>query len=105
MLYAFVAIALLKMTFKCVNRYARRQEYDVKSIFVLKSDVVRSLVAVSTILSFVFIFPTYGNAKYYVFMLPFIFSLSLNVYSKNTIIKFVLFLNFILMSFLIMYYF
>ncbi|MES2826456.1 MAG: hypothetical protein V4732_22905 [Pseudomonadota bacterium] len=104
-LYVLVAFGVIHMTFRCVTKYSQYQLHTARSISILKGNIVMCLVAISTILSFVFIFPTYGNAKYYIFMLPFIFNLSLNVYSKKTIIKFVLCLNFILLSFLVMYYF
>jgi len=50
------------------------------------SYVLWSLVSLVTILSFVFLFPTYSNAKYYVFMIPFfIQSFLLVSYFKNII--------------------
>jgi hypothetical protein len=43
------------------------------------------LTAIHVVLLFVFLLPTYSNAKYYLFLLPFIVVSALQVYSRNTI--------------------
>lgn len=45
-------------------------------------------ISIVSIAFFVFLFPSYGNAKYYVFMMPFLVYVSLRFYSRNSVFVF-----------------
>ena len=51
-----------------------------------KNNIILFYVSFTTILFFVFLFPDYSFAKYYVFMIPFIFSPLLSIYTKKNIL-------------------
>jgi len=61
------------------------------------------LVVFTTILFFVFLFPDYAFAKYYVFMIPFLFVPLLGILKKNNILKFLILSNLIVFLHLILY--
>lgn len=56
----------------------------------LDVSIVKFICAITSILFFVFLMPTYANAKYYIFLLPFIFTVFLKVYKRNHTTLFVL---------------
>lgn len=62
----------------------------------MKKDIVYALAAITTILLFVFILPTYANAKYYIFLLPIFIRVALNVFSKWAVLRVVSVLSIIL---------
>ena len=52
---------------------------------------INFLSSITCILIFVFIFPTYANAKYYLFVLPFLLLPSLKIFKiKNILLVFVI---------------
>lgn len=66
----------------------------VKKSFIIKKNeylienISLSISAISTILFFVFLLPTYANAKYYIFMLPFFFLLAISIISYKKVFIF-----------------
>ena len=60
-------------------------------------------VPMSIILFFTFLFPTYANAKYYIFMMPFFIYATLRYYSRKSILILFLFSSFFVFLSLIMY--
>ena len=68
-----------------------------------KNDLLLFFVAISLILSFVFMFPAYGNAKYYIFSTPFIISAFMRVFKFRNVFFFMIFLDTILFAHLLMY--
>lgn len=74
-LYIFYGITLL--IFLNRLRHLSQQKNKLAQPFLLSIS--------STILSFSFILPNYTNAKYYIFMVPFILYLALKVFSRQSI--------------------
>jgi hypothetical protein len=60
-------------------------------------------VPISIVLFFIFIFPTYVNAKYYIFMIPFFVYVALMYYSRKSIFILFSFSSFFVFLSLIMY--
>ncbi|UKB83007.1 hypothetical protein LF887_18625 [Chryseobacterium sp. MEBOG06] len=58
---------------------------------------------ISATLFFIFMVPNYSNAKYYIFMLPFIFYSILNKTNKKSIFNFIIVMNFIIYLHLFFY--
>jgi hypothetical protein len=70
---------------------------------VVKNKIILFGSSLTTIVFFVFLFPNYGNAKYYMFILPFILYVALMVHSKQNMIKLFIFSNIIMFINLIIY--
>lgn len=51
-----------------------------------QGEVILALSALTTVLFFVFMFPDYANAKYYIFLAPFIIMVTLSVSSKYNVL-------------------
>jgi hypothetical protein len=75
LLYVLFSLTLVWVTLKVI---AKRDN---------KADVFW-FIPVVVILFFVFLFPTYANAKYYIFMLPFLIYVSLLFFNKRNIFLF-----------------
>ncbi|MEQ1106136.1 hypothetical protein, partial [Acinetobacter ursingii] len=50
---------------------------------------LQAIISLTTILFFIFLFPDYSYAKYYIFLLPLFISIFLAVYSKFKVLAFV----------------
>lgn len=74
-----------------------------ENIFI--KEIELSLTAITLILVFVFLFPDYSNAKYYMFLLPFIMDVFLKIYNPIKIMKFLIMNNLIILSHLFIYIF
>lgn len=61
------------------------------------------LTSITTILFFVFLFPNYSYAKYYMFLVPFILSFIVQVVRKNTLLNFFITMDIIMFVHLILY--
>lgn len=59
--------------------------------------------AVGTILFFVFLFPTYGNAKYYMFLVPFILHGVLHVVNRTSMLMLLIGSNILVFAFILMF--
>lgn len=81
--------------------------FIIISVKVLKKCFVRLdiywFVPLSVIVFFVFLFPTYGNAKYYIFMMPFFVYVALNFYSREKIFLLASFSSMFVYSTLLIY--
>ncbi|MCO6356693.1 hypothetical protein GBO14_18390 [Pseudoalteromonas shioyasakiensis] len=95
--YVFSAAGLFYLS----KKLAFKMKFDRGSTIVI--DFLQMMVALSCILSFVFMFPNYSNAKYYIFLLPFLFQFFLHVTDIKKFYLFVLFLNLLILLHL-MYY-
>lgn len=68
---------------RLVSFFRRGECYGVACV---ADDLMRRfillLTGVSVVLNFVFFFPVYAHAKYYIFLMPFVISVGLSVYSR-----------------------
>lgn len=108
-LYITVGVLILYSVYSVKDNYKRLTVAACNSIAHarqltgLKTDIVYALSSITTILFFVLMLPTYANAKYYIFTLPFFLQLALAVFPRwkvflvVNIITVTLFVNLILM--------
>lgn len=75
----------------------------VSNDVILEKHYLYMMVSLSSILSFVFMFPNYSNAKYYIFLLPFIFQFLLHAIDAKKLLLFCLILNKLVLLHLIFY--
>lgn len=87
--YWYILFSLLKLKYTRLTDYKNFLNYAIPSVF--------------TCLFFIFLFPTYTNAKYYIFMLPIFFIPSIKIWNLNNTIFYILFINFLYFITLIFY--
>jgi len=80
-LYILFGVFFLHASFKLTKKYKYFCQGPISQSKNLDRDVVLALVGLGFVLSVVFMFPTYGNAKYYVFLMPFFMAVILRLYS------------------------
>ncbi|MGR2882813.1 hypothetical protein ABMX65_13450 [Vibrio vulnificus] len=76
-------VAIIKLIRYCSENYSIEQQASLLEMYV----------ALLVIVSFVFMFPNYNNAKYYIFLLPFIIMPFVEVLGKFKILLFFVSLN------------
>lgn len=108
-LYVAIGVLILYSIYSIIGKYkqlttiARHSMVHARELIGLKTDIVYALSSITTILFFVLMLPTYANAKYYIFTLPFFLQLALAVFPRwkvflaVNIITVTLFVNLILM--------
>lgn len=69
---------------------------------IYKNNILQ-LSAITTILFFVFLFPNYANAKYYIFMMPFFMSSVLQYFKRENVAIFLTLCNVVLFLHLFLY--
>lgn len=76
--YLLTFFGLVLVTIKVFKSFRFHKYTDGKSKYYVefRSACVNALAAISTVISLVFLLPDYANAKYYVFLLPYIFFIS-----------------------------
>lgn len=72
-------------------------------IFYERTVLAECIAVIATVLLFVFLFPTYSNAKYYLFMVPFLLRGFLMVTSRERIFRQLIVLQFLVFGFLALY--
>lgn len=97
LLYLFYGPALIWIIYK-IN--VLRKKFNTQNF---NKEYILFFSVFTTILFFVFLFPDYSFGKYYVFMIPFIINISLNIFTKFKMLQFILFTNFIIFFHLILY--
>lgn len=95
--YVLYATILVLLFYKLYVLRKKNLSHRVNYIYVLLCSTF------TTILFFVFMFPDYAFAKYYVFMMPFILLAALLVFNKFNILKIILLSNLIIFIYLIIY--
>jgi len=93
--YILYGIAIIRLIFKKDTSAKNDPRSNQKFIFIAGS--------ITSILFFLFILPNYSNAKYYVFMFPFIFYAIVNNKNKVNIFNFIIIVNFIIYLHLLLY--
>lgn len=107
-LYILIFISMLMIIYRLNKQYhllLESKQLNNESFNALKKKIILSSSAITTILFFVFLFPDYGNAKYYVFLIPFVIALPMQIFNKLNILKFIILLNLIVFINLILYRF
>ena len=74
----FVGAILWRMTFR------RPPDIDRDAA---RDDAVLAICALTTVLFFVFTLPTYAQAKYYIFVLPFVFKALLHLFTAQALLR------------------
>ncbi len=72
--------------------------------YVKRKVISGFFAAVTTVLVVIFVLPNYSTAKYYVFMLPFMFSFILMYKTKIKILVFVILINFVVLTEILLKY-
>jgi|GEM_PF-1423493 len=103
LLYILVSVIVIYTFIRIKKKSYKLKKNPVRSNVGLEGDLLLFSVSVALILTFVFMFPTYGNAKYYVFMTPFLMALFLQVYRAIDMLYFMCFCNFIVFLYLLIY--
>ncbi|KJY84159.1 hypothetical protein TW81_05005 [Vibrio galatheae] len=85
--YVIVGIACLFSLFKTYMKRGSISGNDFLESLLL------SVISISFIVSFVFLFPSYANAKYYIFLLPFVICPLLYIYDNYLLLLFFVTLN------------
>lgn len=67
-------------------------------------EIILASSSLSTVLFFVFLFPDYGNAKYYIFLVPFVIMPNLRVNSKYYVLGFLIFCSITVYLTLLLYW-
>ncbi|AXX90449.1 hypothetical protein CKA55_11885 [Arcobacter suis] len=93
--YILFGVLFCYMLIKLVKNYNHYKQYNYNLILFYNVFTV--------ILFFIFMFPDYTFAKYYMFMMPFILMIFLFVFNKFNVYKIVLFGNFVIFIHLIIY--
>ena len=101
--YLFVGFGFLLTLIKVFNRYKHSKWLVTTQKYDYKYKITIAISGVSTILFFVFLLPTYANAKYYMFLLPYFICFALLVYSREKILIFFVVNILIVFSSLILY--
>lgn len=70
----------------CIFTAVKKSFSQKNKIFT--NEGVLTITTISTILFFIFLFPSYVDAKYYIFMLPFLIMSLLKLYEKNLVLIF-----------------
>lgn len=94
LVYLMFLVGIFKFIIKLIN--VNQGERIFKENILLLSSV-------TTLLFFVFLFPNYANAKYYIFMVPFFISSILQYFSRNKIMLFFVTCNIVLFLHLFLY--
>ncbi len=105
---AFVKVPLIYFVFSLTLAYASKKlrSYSLKQVEYhtgFNDSLILSCVAITSILSYVFMFPNYSNAKYYVFLLPFFIHTYLYVFSRNKLFLYFIAMNLVLHVHLILF--
>jgi hypothetical protein len=102
-LYIVFMGLFIGMIFKIKRFYRASFRKKTTKLKLIDTRVTLYATAITTILFFVFLFPNYGNVKYYIFLLPFILSAALLVYSKRNMFKLFIASNMVVFINLILY--
>ncbi len=78
---------VLKRHKKLLEQYSAQKNNHTRTM--LREEKTLAMVGVSFILTVVFALPTYANAKYYIFIMPFFIKMGLRVFSPSLIVKFI----------------
>lgn len=97
LLYLFYGPILIWIIYKINILRKKFNSKDFNKKYILFFSVC------TTILFFVFLFPDYSFGKYYVFMIPFILNISLDIFIKFRMFQFILFTNSIMFFHLLLY--
>lgn len=100
-LYLLSFVYLIILFYNCIFVKLSKSNSINRKKLIMKILEVVNIFAI--ILITVFILPAYCNAKYYIFLLPILFSLALEIYSYHKIIIFNIFANLIVLINLAMY--
>lgn len=95
-----IVIAAILLTIKRIHKNYRAGILSAQNIESIQS----ALVCLVIIVMFIFILPTYANAKYYLFALPFFITPALNLYSRETILRFFMLITSLVYINIILYY-
>ena len=98
--------------YSCVRIY---KEYFVKkflwqynfeiNFLIFQNEIILAMSALTTIVCFVYLFPEYGNAKYYMFLVPFIITPIIQIISKLKFLRFLVSCSSLVVITLFMYHF
>ena len=105
----FLVLAFI-LTFWRRTKYEKRtggtgylkfgQNYDYNDVLKIKS---ASAAFIITTIALIFIIPDYSNAKYYVFIIPFLIGSAGTVFSRGEILSFMILMNFLTVLVLMIY--
>jgi hypothetical protein len=104
-----VATYFVSLIFLKLHRLKNKPQYSSygfeqnESNEIFKRCIIQSLTALNVVLFFVFLLPTYSNAKYYLFLMPFFMIIILQVFSRSNVRKIFISFNLIVVFFLILY--
>jgi hypothetical protein len=97
----FISIVVFFVALKRYSSYRKLSLYSNYGFQISENDKIfiglqiQTLSVLNVILFFVFLLPTYSNAKYYLFLIPFLLVSLLQVFSKFFILRLFLLFNFI----------
>ena len=105
-IYIIFSVFFVTLIFKLKRLYiiSYREKFMNNIAFnIVQTKIILLASTVTLILFFVFLFPDYSFAKYYVFIIPFIFSTALIVYMKSNILIIIIISNLIVFLNLILF--